>query len=508
MCPLYYNNEGMEATVTTEEVRTDRRVSSLASVLAPGRLIWLVVLVGGLLRLYRYDALSLWVDEGLSILFQRLPWDTVLGFHGAYDTHPPIYYALAKAATWVAPELMAGRLVSVVVGTLTLPVVYGLGSRLLGKWGGLVATIVVALSPLHIWYSQEARPYALAMLAVCLCYLALVAFYQTLDWRWAAFYGFIVTLSLYSDLSVIYALAPQIVLLIYMVAVKGKQAWWLWLAGAVGVIGFLPWVPQVISVAQSLDGRLDSYLGVTLDRVSYSLLSVMGVGGEASYFWGSEPTAWERWANWQPAMLVVVLVVWIAGIIALWKRGVLSLLCVLCLFVGTVIVGILMSLISAGYGERTIIYALVGWALIFGAVTTTPITKVWRWAGIGASVVVMYLSLASLWAIYRGGDKQHWRELAGDARTVAQAGETVVMYPEVTGLLLDLYHPGAFDMSLNIIDYGDLPTKVNGTKSLWLAYIETGGFERIQAQLEAHGYEQVEHKYYWNPMWLDHYELK
>ncbi len=51
-----------------------------------------------------------------------------------------------------------------------------------------------------------------------------------------------------------------------------------------------------------------------------------------------------------------------------------------------------------------------------------------------------------------------------------------------------------------------------GTKSVWLAYIETGvehegGLDGVQTELEERGYRRTEHRYFWNPMWLDHYEL-
>lgn len=500
----------------TENIQASRSITDLLSALAPNKAIWLIVLIGGLLRFYRFDALSLWVDEGLSVLFQRLPWDTVLGFNGAYDTHPPLYYVLSKAAAWVAPELTAGRLVSVIAGTLTLPILYALARRLIGGWGGLIATSVLAISPLHIWYSQEARPYAVALLAVALSFLALIACFQAPNWRWAALYGLAISFSLYTDLSTLYAIAPQGIVLIYMLAKKWKPTLLLCFSGALGVIGFLPWVPQVLGVVGGLNGRQDSYLSATWDRISASAISLMGVGGQSSYFWGSEPTSWDRWPALQIGMLLAIVAAWFAGVLALHRHGILSLLSAICLFFGTIAVCILMSLISAGFSERTVIYALLGWALAAGAVFITPLSPFSRWVGLISVSTVIALSSVSLWAMYAGGDKQHWRELAAHSKVAADSNWTVVMYPEVTGLLLDLYYPGTFDMSLNISDYGDLPEKVRpetGTKSVWLAYIQTGieragGLDKVQAQLEQRGYELIEHRYFWNPMWLDHYELK
>jgi uncharacterized membrane protein len=136
----------------------------------------LLVVGGAALRIYRSTALSLWLDEGFTVLFARLPWDSVLGFHGAYDAHPPLYYALVKAVSLLLPEVVAGRYLSVFAGTATLAVLYLLVVRIAGRPAALVACLVMAVSPLAVWYSQEARQYAVTGLAVSITYLALVSF--------------------------------------------------------------------------------------------------------------------------------------------------------------------------------------------------------------------------------------------------------------------------------------------------------------------------------------------
>ena len=181
-----------------------------------------IVLLGGALRLYRLDALSLWLDEGFSVRFTRQDWATVLGLHGAYDFHPPLYFSLAKLAGLLLPEVTAGRAVSWLAGTLTLPVVYALGTRLLDNRAGLGAALTLALSPPHIWFSQEARPFAATVLAVGLSYLALAGFYQTAGRRWALTYGGAILVALYLNYSALDALLPQ-VLLLALIGVKQRR---------------------------------------------------------------------------------------------------------------------------------------------------------------------------------------------------------------------------------------------------------------------------------------------
>jgi mannosyltransferase len=81
------------------------------------------------------------------------------------ESTPPVYYALA----WVWTQLVGTgefglRSISAVAGVLTVPVAYGIGMELRGRRAGLWAAALVAVNPMMLWYSQEARAYALVAL--------------------------------------------------------------------------------------------------------------------------------------------------------------------------------------------------------------------------------------------------------------------------------------------------------------------------------------------------------
>jgi uncharacterized membrane protein len=125
-----------------------------------------IVLAGGLLRAVYLGKESLWLDESFSHWFSSRPlmelWTTV----PLYETHPPLYYTILKA--WRAAfgdSEAALRALSALAGTLTIPLVYILGRQAAGPLAGVLAAAMFALSPTHIYHSQEARPYALLVLA-------------------------------------------------------------------------------------------------------------------------------------------------------------------------------------------------------------------------------------------------------------------------------------------------------------------------------------------------------
>jgi hypothetical protein len=89
------------------------------------------------------------------------------------ESAPPLYYALA----WVWTQLWGTgewglRSLSALAGVATVPVAYLLALELRGRRAGLLAAALVAVNPMLLWYSQEARAYALFALlcAVSLLY--------------------------------------------------------------------------------------------------------------------------------------------------------------------------------------------------------------------------------------------------------------------------------------------------------------------------------------------------
>jgi mannosyltransferase len=92
---------------------------------------------------------------------------------GFSESAPPLYYALAWAWTQLTGTGEFGlRSLSALAGVATVPVAYLIGIELRGRRAGLLAAALVAVNPMLLWYSQEARAYALLVLlcAVSLLY--------------------------------------------------------------------------------------------------------------------------------------------------------------------------------------------------------------------------------------------------------------------------------------------------------------------------------------------------
>ena len=147
-------------------------------------LVGLVVLAAAL-RFWRIGHQSFWLDEVFTV---RLVNEDLAGMlKGVRETEstPHLYYSLAWLWEKVAGDGEGAlRSLSALFGIATVPVAYLAARELFRPAVALTAAALVAVNPWLVWYSQEARAYALLVL---LSSAALLFFLRGNLWRWALF---------------------------------------------------------------------------------------------------------------------------------------------------------------------------------------------------------------------------------------------------------------------------------------------------------------------------------
>ena len=104
--------------------------------------------------------MSLWADEIFTVSDSRQDVSQIMA--GTELDHPLGYFLLEHFALeiWGKSEY-ALRLLSAFAGTVTIALIYVIGSQIANRRVGLWAVALLAVAPFHIRYSQEARGYAL-----------------------------------------------------------------------------------------------------------------------------------------------------------------------------------------------------------------------------------------------------------------------------------------------------------------------------------------------------------
>ncbi|MBN3887975.1 MAG: glycosyltransferase family 39 protein [Nostoc sp. JL31] len=296
--------------------------------LAPNRLRFLIVvllMVGIFFRFFNLDRKVYWHDETFTSLrisgytaneakqqifngriinkesfakfqspnMEKGLRDTIISLEVDDPQHPPLYYILARF--WVGifgNSVTVIRSLSAFISLLIFPSIYWLCRELFktSAWVSEVAIALMAISPIHLVYAQEAREYILWIVTVLLCSASLLRalrleskerVLRILNW---GMYAVTLALSLYTFLFsgfVVVAHGLYVIAIAKFRFTNTVKAYLL--ASLAGFLAFTPWIMVLIvnllqvksSTAWTkrylpLDGLIKSWL-LQLNRIFLDL---------------------------------------------------------------------------------------------------------------------------------------------------------------------------------------------------------------------------------------------
>jgi mannosyltransferase len=170
-------------------------------------------LLAASLALFAIDRESVTLDESISIAYARSSWPDFWSIMTTREINQSLYYVLLRGWIVLGSSEGAVRTLSAVATIATVPILYLLAEHLFGFRPALAAGLLLATNAFSVWYAQEARGYALAMLLATVCTYALVGALERPTVRWWAAYAFLATAGLYAHFFV------GLVLLAHFIAV-------------------------------------------------------------------------------------------------------------------------------------------------------------------------------------------------------------------------------------------------------------------------------------------------
>ncbi len=165
----------------------------LLPVIALGLLVRAIGLNGGL-----------WIDEIYSLIRSfREPLGTIATTYWG-DNHHPLYAILAHVSRSLLGESpWVIRLPAMLFGVATIPALYALGLAVGNRREALLASLLLAVSYHHVWFSQNARGYsAIAFFATVALWL-LIRMSRAPDAKWWQLYALVAALGAYTHLTMI-----------------------------------------------------------------------------------------------------------------------------------------------------------------------------------------------------------------------------------------------------------------------------------------------------------------
>lgn len=375
--------------------------------------------VGAWLRLTALNRQSLWFDEIDVVVRAQQPLTIVFRTFVREGENGPLYNLLL--ALWVrlaGVSEIAVRFPSAVVGVLTIPLLYVLARSMGGSSAGLYAAGLLAISPYHIWYSQEAKMYALLIFLAVASTLALSqALAQNTRYWWVA-----------------YVVVTSLMFYTHVVSVLVFAAHALY-----GLLSFTRW-----------PGRLRPWsiaaLALTLPYLPIALWAMRVVGGEVTT-WQPDVSLWQalrisavKFAvnradsqlETRAALLYTVLAC--LGILAFARRRSGSRTWLLLLLWSSVpVVGLwLVSLRQSVFSDRYASTALPALLILVAAALVLLVRSHRLWP---AGAVALFLVVSFAWVPVRdvnrasSAEKEDWRSAWADVAARAEKGDGFIVHP-------------------------------------------------------------------------------
>lgn len=169
-----------------------------------------------------------------------------------HPEHPPLYYLLARLFMELfGSKVAVVRSLSVVFSLLAFPALYWLYGELFEFKGQWIAIALIAVSPFHVLYAQEARQSSLWTLATLLSSAALLRALRLQTWTSWGIYAVTVALNLYTFLlSILVLMCHGIFVLVMRLSLRQFL-----LSLLAGIIAFTPWIIVLVQNWLSLESK-------------------------------------------------------------------------------------------------------------------------------------------------------------------------------------------------------------------------------------------------------------
>jgi mannosyltransferase len=302
-------------------------------------IIILILLLGISLRIFNLGKFDFWFDEAVNILQAK----NIERINFLRNNNPPLFTIFLHFWSKCFDSEYGLRLISVIFGSISVFIVYVLGKMLYTKKVGLISAFILAISPFHIYYSQEVRMYSMVVL------LNLVSVYFLLESTrkgsvrfWVGFVVFSV-LNIYCHYIGILSWLAQAIFFFVDKRKLGPGVNKRWLISNILIsLSFVPWLYFFIKGMGEIEKNLLS-VGITPWGPPVSILSLFVTFKNFS-------AGYNAYAGVYLLTTGIFLYLFIKGVLKFWPKKEL-ILCLLCLLI-PISVAFMISPLKRFYVDR------------------------------------------------------------------------------------------------------------------------------------------------------------
>lgn len=410
-----------------------------------------VLLLALALRLWGLDAKGLWQDEiftaAIASAENTLSEVISIPLHNTALPAPPLYFLVTHAFLHVGDNDFLLRFPALTFGVLGVAATYAVGVRLFGRVEGVAGALLLAVAPLHLRYSQDARFYTLqVLLSLLSAYFLYRAVFST-ERRWYAGFAVCSILNLYNHLFACFVLAAEVAF------VAG-----LWAARAVARMRVRrrPGDQECVS-----EGRLDRrgilafVSSLTIIALAYTPMlphlwrglggakGLGDVGSGLTLNTALVPQALDSWGLGSGWRILILLVPFLIGLVASARDGRRAAWLACCCFLVPLVILVALP-VGHNFRPRYVLF-LLSLYLVFAARGLTAIVsslrqrwagRKWRSQAVGLGVVLAAIGAMTVPAVqaYYQEDRTDWRGVSALVAGQTAPGDVIVSpgaFPQV-----------------------------------------------------------------------------
>ena len=397
-------------------------------------------IVGLGLRIFELGRKPLWLDEASSYFLTKQANIADVWTAAFNDHHAPLHFIVLWIVKLAGANEFWLRLPSAIAGALTIIVVFLLAKELAGEDTGLIAAALVAVSPYHILYSQEARMYGMAVLFVS---LAMYLFFRAIrtrslyDWIW---FGGACAIAFYTHFYTSFAI---LALFLSYGIIRWKE---FGIDQKQGQDGRIFVVPK--DFRQFLAGAIVA--GVMVLPILGSFFNQSGYFVSRTFNWGLSmwniPTqTFLMFSYYSDLIALIFFVLMIVALGMVWHQDRQRMIALVVILFVPMLISMYLSQIIP-FNVRYHLYLIV----VFLSLVAMPLAwigqKIHRKHGTLAIITVILVGSAiPLTAYYTDPLQEDWRTLSGNLNQITQPEDIIAPLPYYMVQPLSYYYDNATD---------------------------------------------------------------
>ena len=430
-------------TVGTGE-RKDAKTQENAVVIQTRRnlvILSVLFILGLALRIFELARKPLWLDEASTYFLTNQPNVMDVWAAAFNDHHAPLHFIVIWMVKSIGSDEFWLRFPSAIAGALTIIVVFLLAKELANEETGLIAAALIAVSPYHILYSQEARMYGMVVLFVS---LAMYTFFRAIRTRslvdWVCF-GSACALAFYTHF---YASFAILSLLISYGIIRWKE------------FGFDHQGDQDALHRIKLPPDFRHFLtgvavaGVLALPLLGSFFNQSGYFVSRTFNWGLSmgnipSQTFLMFSYYSELIAVMFFFLMIAALVMIWHQNRERMCALVVIMFVPMLISMYLSQIIP-FNVRYHLYLIV----VFLCLVALPLAWIGQkihpdYGMITIVFLILLLSAIPLAAYYTDPLQEDWRTLSGNLNRITQSGDIIVPLPNYMVQPLSYYYDNTTD---------------------------------------------------------------